>query len=97
MNLDLLLPPGYYPTMTTEPPPDSVAAKIRAARVKAGVTQAEAATRMPGSVGVPYWSDVERGRRAPSLEWLWEAAQALGCDPHWLDDRLQTNRGRRKS
>lgn len=72
------------------------AAKIRAARDKAGLTQGQAAGRMPGSVAVQYWSDVERGRRTPSLEWLWHAAWALGCDPHSLDLRLQTNRGRRR-
>lgn len=70
--------------------------RLRAARQRARLTQAEAAARMPGKVAVQYWSDVENGRRNPSLEWLWDAAQALGCDPHGLDDRLQASRGKRK-
>jgi DNA-binding transcriptional regulator YiaG len=79
------------------PPPDSVAGKIKAARDKAGLTQGQAAARMPGNVAVQYWSDVERARRTPSLEWLWNAAKAIGCDPHALDERLQANaRAKRK-
>jgi transcriptional regulator with XRE-family HTH domain len=75
---------------------DTPGARLRAAREAAGLSQAAAAARMGGDVSAQYWSDVERGRRKPSLEWLWEAAQALGCDPHGLDERLQTSRGRRK-
>jgi transcriptional regulator with XRE-family HTH domain len=67
-------------------------ASIRAAREKAGLTQAAAAARMPNSVAVQYWSDVENGHRSPSLEWLWEAAKALGCNPHGLDERLASKR-----
>lgn len=74
----------------------TLAARLRDARREADLTQAEAAARMPGSVTVQYWSDIENGRRNPSLEWLWNAAQAIGCDPHRLDERLQTSRGRRK-
>jgi transcriptional regulator with XRE-family HTH domain len=90
-TLDHLPAPGYDPAMhTPDPPPDSVAGKIKAARDKAGLTQGQAAARMPGNVAVQYWSDVERARRTPSLEWLWDAAQAIGCDPHDLDPRLQS-------
>jgi hypothetical protein len=35
-----------------------------------------------------YWSDVEVDRVRPSLEWLWDAAMALGVDPSGLDERL---------
>lgn len=97
-ELDALPSPGYYPpsmspTPTTpDPAPDSPAAKLRAAREKAGLSQSAAASRMPGSVAVQYWSDVERGRRSPSLEWLWDASRALGCNPHSLDVRLASKR-----
>lgn len=69
-----------------------VADHLKAARLKANLSQAEAAARMPGNVSVQYWSDVERGRRSPSLEWLWEASKALGCNPHSLDERLASKR-----
>jgi transcriptional regulator with XRE-family HTH domain len=68
--------------------------RLEVARLNAGLTQRDAAARMPGNVTPQYWSDIERGRRRPSLEWLWEAAAAIGCDPHDLDPRLQTNRRR---
>lgn len=95
-RLDALPPAGYYPPGMSDPPPDSPAARLRAARLKAGLAQLDAAAAMRSPVTIQYWSDVERGRRVPSLEWLWEAAQAIGCDPHALDERLQTNRGKRK-
>lgn len=61
---------------------------IQRKRLRAGLSQAQAATRMPGSVSAQNWSDIENERRRPTLEWLWNAALALGCDPHELDDRL---------
>jgi transcriptional regulator with XRE-family HTH domain len=61
---------------------------LRAARLKAGLSQAAAASRMTPKVTAQYWSDVENDRRRPSLDWLWEAAQALGVNPHSLDVRL---------
>ena len=81
--------------MPPDPALDSPAARLKAARERAGLSQSAAAARMPGSVAVQYWSDVERGRRKPSLEWLWDAAGAIGCDPHELDSRLASNRKRR--
>lgn len=68
--------------------PDTPSDRLKAAREAAGLSQSQAAAKMPGRVTAQYWSDVERGRRAPSLEWLWEAARAVGCDPHGLDGRL---------
>jgi transcriptional regulator with XRE-family HTH domain len=62
--------------------------RLRAARIAAGLTQAEAAARMPGKVSARRWSDMENGQRVPSLEWLWDAAMALGVDPSGLDERL---------
>jgi transcriptional regulator with XRE-family HTH domain len=73
----------------------TLADRIRAARLDAGLTQAEAAARMPSNVTFQYWSDVENGRRNPSLEWLWEAAHALGCNPNRLDHRLASVRPKR--
>lgn len=70
----------------------SIGDRIRAARDRAGFTQGQAAGRMPNNVTVQYWSDVENGRRTPSLEWLWEAARAIGCNPHSLDERLASKR-----
>lgn len=87
-----LKPPAEGPG--SEPTP--IGERIRAARERANLTQGEAAARMPNSVKVQYWSDVERGRRTPSLEWLWEAAGALGCDPSKLDGRL-ARRPRKRS
>lgn len=98
VELDALPSPGYSPpgmsppSTTPDPDPSSPAAKLKAARERAGLSQSAAAARMPGSVAVQYWSDVERGRRRPSLEWLWDAARAVGCNPHSLDERLASKR-----
>jgi hypothetical protein len=43
---------------------------------------------MPGDVKAQYWSDVETGRKNPTLEWLYDAALALRVSPHTLDPRL---------
>lgn len=69
-----------------------VGERLRAARERAKMTQKAAADLTGAKVTVQYWSDVENGRRTPSLEWLWEAARALGCNPHTLDERLATKR-----
>jgi DNA-binding XRE family transcriptional regulator len=98
--LDDLPSEGYNPAPMgrTLPKPDEspgspiVGDRIRAARERAGLTQSAAAARHSGHVAVQYWSDVERGRRSPSLEWLWEAARAIGCNPHSLDERLASKR-----
>jgi DNA-binding XRE family transcriptional regulator len=67
--------------------------RLRTARMAGGLTQAESAQRMLNSKATAqYWSDVENGRRVPSLEWLWGAAQALGVNPHTLDERLASKR-----
>lgn len=66
--------------------------RLRVARKAAGLTQARLAERL-GTVP-QFISDVEVGRRNPSLEWLWEAAAAIGCDPSGLDDRLSKRANR---
>ncbi|HEU5116815.1 MAG TPA: helix-turn-helix transcriptional regulator, partial [Isosphaeraceae bacterium] len=90
-------PPKSKSAPTPDPDPSSPAAKLRAARERAKLSQGEAASRMPGRVTIQYWSDVERGRRKPSLEWLYEAAKAIGCNPHSLDERLASRRWPKES
>lgn len=101
MSLDRLPSQGYKPTRmgrTIKRPKDGpepqppVGERIKAARTKAGFTQAQAAGRMVQRVTAAYWSDIENGRRKPSLEWLWEAAKALGVNPSKFDDRLASKR-----
>lgn len=98
MTLDPLPSPGYNtaPMGRTIQRPDepgpAVGDRIRAAREKTGLSQGQAADRHVARPSAQYWSDVERGRRVPSLEWLWEAAKAIGCNPHSLDDRLASRR-----
>lgn len=101
MSLDRLPSQGYKPapmgrtikrpTDGPEPQPP-IGERIKAARTKAGFTQAQAASRMIMKVAAAYWSDVENGHRKPSLEWVWEAAQALGVNPHSLDERLASKK-----
>ena len=50
--------------------------RIRAAR---GLTQEELAER--SGFSQQYLSDLERGRRNPTIVSLWELAQALGATP----------------
>jgi transcriptional regulator with XRE-family HTH domain len=64
----------------------TTAERIIRARQSAGLTQDEAATRK--GCGRKYWSDVETGKRVPSLDWVCEAATAIGCKPSELDQRL---------
>ncbi len=66
--------------------PDTPAARLRALRARAGLTQQQLADRLGITQG--YVADVERGRRVPGLDWLHDAATALGWDPHELDPRL---------
>lgn len=56
--------------------------RIKAARKKAGMTQAELANRLGISyVGVSQW---ENDLRNPKQETVQRIAQALGCDFYWL-------------
>jgi transcriptional regulator with XRE-family HTH domain len=68
---------------TTESTPG---ARLRAARLGAGLTQVQLADRL--GVCQSRITDVERGRHAPSLNWLLRAAAALGIDPHELEPAL---------
>jgi transcriptional regulator with XRE-family HTH domain len=60
--------------------------RLRAARLAAGLTQAAAAKSL--GVTVQTYGDYERGRRNPTLDWLWAASRAIGCNPAEIDDRL---------
>lgn len=72
--------------------PDTPADRLRAARLAVDLTQAELAGRLGISQG--YLADMERGRKAPSLEILVAVAGATGADPHDLDERLASRRPR---
>jgi transcriptional regulator with XRE-family HTH domain len=56
--------------------PESAGARIRGARETVGKTQADVAALL--GVSMPFISDLERGRRKASLEWLRDYADALG-------------------
>ncbi|WP_370552434.1 MULTISPECIES: helix-turn-helix domain-containing protein [unclassified Conexibacter] len=51
---------------------------IRAARVAAGVTQAQLAERL--QVTAPYISNLEAGRTNPTVGQLWAVAEALRAE-----------------
>ena len=68
---------------TPDPTPGQ---RLRAARQAARLTQAQLASRL--GVGAVYLGDLERGKRPLSLDRLWEIAEAIGCDPRDLDERL---------
>jgi len=51
--------------------------RIRDARRRARLTQAEAAERAGWSQGT--WADIERGRHPPNIRTLEAMAAALGC------------------
>lgn len=61
--------------------------RLRLARAAAGLSQASLAARL--GCRAAYVSDVERGRRTPTLDWLWEAADRMGANPRDLDSRLE--------
>ena len=54
----------------------ALGARIRSVRTNAGIAAADAAAE--AGISYSYLSDVERGRRAPTLEVLDSLAQALG-------------------
>lgn len=61
-------------------------------RGRLGLSQRQCAERL--GVSASYVGDLESGRRSPSLDWLFAAAEALGVDPHDLDPRLHSRRCR---
>lgn len=63
------------------------AAKIKAAREDSGLTQAQLAERV--NLHARSITDIEIGRRTPSLEVVHAIAVALGISPHTLDSRLE--------
>jgi transcriptional regulator with XRE-family HTH domain len=56
-----------------------VGRKVRKFRLQLGLTQEELADR--SGFGQNYLSDLERGRRNPTVVTLWELAQTLGVTP----------------
>ena len=61
-------------------------AKLRAARLAAGLTQTELASRLGWNQSTV--ANLEADRKGMSLDRLDEVAQAIGCDPHSIDTRL---------
>ena len=66
---------------------------LKLARESAGLSRKELAARL----GITYstLADREDGRRAVSLDWLYDAAAAMGCRPSDLDPRLTRDRPKR--
>ena len=56
-----------------------VGRNVRKFRLALGLTQEELAER--SGFGQNYLSDLERGRRNPTVVTLWEIAQTLGVTP----------------
>lgn len=73
------------PRRPAPPAPATPGARLRAAREQLGLSCAEAAARL--GVGKQSWLEVERGKPR-TLDWYYDAAQALGVDPHSIDPRL---------
>lgn len=72
--------------MSAEPFLSDVTTRLKSAREKLGISQAEAARRC--AIGPVSWNDLESGKRSATLDRLWGLATALGIDPHELDPRL---------
>lgn len=63
--------------------------RLKRARLAAGLTQEQLAARIGTSKqGI---SNAERGSYELTLDWLYQAAVAIGCPPAELDDRLTAN------
>ena len=75
----------------TPPAPATPGARLRAARIAAGLSCEDAGARVRPRISGQSWGDAERGR-ARSLDWWYSAALALGIDPHTLDERLASIR-----
>lgn len=71
-------------------PPDTPAARLRSALAAKGWTQAELARRLGCSQ--PRVAAVLAGRPT-TLDWLYDAAVAMGVRPSELDGRLTGRRG----
>ncbi len=68
--------------MTDAQPRPTLAENIRATRVAAGLTQEVAAERI--GIRQSYLSDLETGRRTPSMDMLKRVAVALNTTPSKL-------------
>lgn len=62
--------------MNSQTPAQRVGDELRRARLKAGLTLADLGAKMGHGKG--YVSDLERGRRSPTLDTLQAYADALG-------------------
>jgi transcriptional regulator with XRE-family HTH domain len=70
-------------------------AKLRAARIAAGLTQAELAERL--GIKQPSVAQAEKDRTKITLDRLLKFSLAIGCDPHSIDARLPTSRRTKKA
>ncbi len=82
-DIDPYSPPTGDPMPAT---PTTPGARLRAARLKLGLTQVAAAARL--GIPQPVLSQAENDGWALGLDWLHDAAGKLGCDPGDLDERL---------
>ena len=60
--------------------------RLAAVRESLNLNRAQAAKLV--NVSWQYWSDIETGKKIPSLDKLWEIAGQLGVDPNRVDPRL---------
>lgn len=75
------------PPKTPKAPPLTTGQRLNRALAERGVSQSELARRMGTSHAAV--NQALQDQRAPSLEWLCRAAEALGVSPSELDDRLR--------
>jgi predicted transcriptional regulator len=76
---DLLAKPGVRQAYERQKPEYAIARAIIAARVRAGLSQAELAARMATSQ--PFVARLESGRTLPSMRTLLRVAEATGTVP----------------
>jgi len=72
------------PTMT--PQGDTPGPRLKAARLSAGLTQAQLAKRMGLTQGRIHQAEADL--YGTSLDWLARAAKAIGCSPSDLSPQL---------
>ena len=81
--------------MSGEPSNHSTADRLKAVRVRLGITQSAAAKAC--GINRASWNDMEAGRREPTLDRLWGIASKLGVDPYELDPRFMSTRMARQT
>jgi transcriptional regulator with XRE-family HTH domain len=65
---------------------------LKSARESAGLSRKELADRL--GVGPNAIANIELGVRPATLNWLYDAAVAIGCKPSDLDPRLTRDRAK---